>query len=214
MKEELIEYWKDSGIIKDKKLLDTFRAVPREYFIREDSKDSAYGDYPLPIGYEQTISQPTTIMIMSQALELKQNIKVLEIGAGSGYQAALIAKVIGNKGKVITTEIIPELADFAKNNLKKANICNVEVIHQDGSQGYEKEEPYQRIIVTAACPQIPPPLIEQLDDNGILVAPVGSLVYGQQMIKLKKKDNNITIKNLGNFVFVPLKGKYGYSKRN
>jgi len=214
MKEELIEYWKDSGIIKDKKLLDTFRAVPREYFIREDSKDSAYGDYPLPIGYEQTISQPTTIMIMSQALELKQNIKVLEIGAGSGYQAALIAKVIGNKGKVITTEIIPELADFAKNNLKKANICNVEVIHQDGSQGYEKEEPYQRIIVTAACPQIPPPLIEQLDDNGILVAPVGSLVYGQQMIKLKKKDNNITIKNLGNFVFVPLKGKYGYSKGN
>jgi len=210
MKEELIEYWKDSGIIKDKKLLDAFRAVPREYFVREDSKDSAYGDYPLAIGYEQTISQPTTIMIMSQALELKENIKVLEIGTGSGYQAVLIAKVIGTKGKVITTEIIPELVEFAKNNLKKANIDNVEVIRQDGSQGYKKEAPYQRIIITAACPQIPPPLIEQLDNKGILVAPVGSLVYGQQMIKLEKKDNDITIKNLGNFVFVPLKGKYGY----
>jgi protein-L-isoaspartate(D-aspartate) O-methyltransferase len=149
-------------------------------------------------------------MLMTQALELKEGQKVLEVGAGSGWQAAIIARIIGKNGKVITTEIIPELAEFAKNNIKKAKIKNVDVINYDGSQGYKKEAPYDRIIITAACPKIPPPIIEQLKTGGILVAPVGSLVFGQDMFKLRKTSSGIQTESLGCFVFVPLKGKYGY----
>ena len=117
---------------------------------------------------------------------------------------------MGKKGKVITTEIIPELAEFAKNNIKKAKINNVKVINYDGSQGYKKEAPYDRCIITAACPEIPPLIIEQLKEDGILVAPVGSLAFGQNMIKLKKTSSGTETESLGSFVFVPLKGKYGY----
>lgn len=207
MKNDLIEFWQSSGIIKDKKVIEAFKKIPRENFI---VSGEPYGDYPLPIGSGQTISQPTTIMIMTQAMELKPGLKVLEVGAGSGYQAALIGTIVGKKGKVITTEIIPELAIFAKNNLKKSKIGNVKVVHYDGSKGYEKEAPYDRIIVTAACPEIPKPLIDQLKENGIIVAPVGSLVFGQKMIKCIKKKGYLETVNLGDFVFVPLKGEYGY----
>lgn len=209
MKHHLIDYWESTRIIKDKKVIDAFDSVPREMFILDDYSDEAYGDYPLPIGHNQTISQPTTIMIMTQALELKYGQKVLEVGAGSGYQAAIIAKIIGEKGKVFTTEIIPELVEFARNNLKKCNIDNVEVIKADGSSGYKKQGPYDRIIVTAACPKIPDQLIEQLKENGIIIAPVGPL-YGQSMIKAIKKKGRLETVNLGFFIFVPLNGKHGY----
>jgi protein-L-isoaspartate(D-aspartate) O-methyltransferase len=210
MKERLISYWKEYSIINDEHLIEAFKSVPREKFVLEHFINEAYGDYPLPILSGQTISQPTTIMVMTQALELKPEEKVLEVGAGSGYQAALIARMIGSLGKVITTEVIPELAEFAKKNLKKAGIKNVEVMHYDGSQGYKKEAPFHKIIVTAACPKIPEPLVEQLKINGILVAPVGS-VYSQEMLKVKKlKNGKLDIQNLGEFVFVPLVGKYGY----
>jgi len=209
-KQRLIDYWRKSGTIKDEKLLKAFEEVPREIFIRNGFEEEAYGDYPLPIGSGQTISQPTTVMIMTRALELKEGQKVLEIGTGSGWQAAIIGKIVGKKGKVITTEIIPELAEFAKNNIKKAKINNVKVINYDGSQGYKKEAPYDRCIITAACPEIPPLIIEQLKEDGILVAPVGSLAFGQNMIKLKKTSSGTETESLGSFVFVPLKGKYGY----
>ena len=209
MKHKLIEHWQRLSIIKDKKVIDAFKKVPREYFIRDGYETEAYGDYPLPIGMGQTISQPTTVMIMTEALEVKKGQKILEVGAGSGYQAAILSKLVGKKGKIITTEFIPELAEFAAYNLKKAKIKNVEVIHYDGSQGYEKEMPYDRIIVTAACPGIPKPLIEQLKDQGIIIAPVGSF-FGQDMVKGVKKKGKLETENLGSFVFVPLKGKYGY----
>lgn len=206
-KTRLIEYWQNSGLIKDKRLVEAFKATPREKFIHNGYLGEAYGDYPLPIGYGQTISQPTTVMLMIQALELKKTDEVLEVGAGSGYCAAIISKLCK---KVITTEIIPELAEFAKNNIKKCNITNVEIIEYDGSQGYEKQAPYDKIMVTAACPSIPTTLIEQLKENGIILAPVGSFL-GQIMIKGIKKQGKLVTKNLGDFVFVPLKGKYGYS---
>lgn len=209
-KQQLIDYWKKSGTITDERLLKAFQEVPRELFITKGFEEQAYVDHPLPIGHKQTISQPTTVMLMTQALELKEGQKVLEIGAGSGWQAAIIGKIVGSKGKVITTEIIPELAKFAKGNIKKAKIKNVDVINYDGSQGYKKEAPFHRIIVTAACPKIPSPLIEQLDEDGILVAPVGSLVFGQDMVKLIKTKSGMKKESLGSFVFVPLKGKYGY----
>jgi protein-L-isoaspartate(D-aspartate) O-methyltransferase len=208
-KKRLIDYWQSSGIIKDKKIIGAFKAIPREKFIMDEHLSEAYGDYPLPIGRGQTISQPTTVMLMTEALELKEGDKVLEVGAGSGYQAAIISKIIGKKGKVITTEIIPELAEFADKNIKKLKIRNVKIINCDGSQGYKEEAPYDRIMVTAACPEIPKPLIQQLKENGIIIAPVGNLL-GQQMIKGIKKSGKLETKPLGYFMFVPLKGKYGY----
>jgi protein-L-isoaspartate(D-aspartate) O-methyltransferase len=205
--ENLINYWKSTGIVKDKNLLEAFRLVPRGQFIRKEYLPEVYTDHPLPIGSGQTISQPTTVMIMIQALDLRKTDKVLEIGAGSGWCAAIMSKLAK---KVITTEIIPELAEFAKNNIRKAAIKNVEVINCDGSHGYKKEAPYDKIMVTAACPEIPKPLIIQLKDSGILIAPVGSIYYGQNMIKLTKKTTGPEEENLGSFVFVPLKGKYGF----
>ena len=208
-KEDLARYWKRTGIIKDERLFKAFKKIPREKFIEKALLAEAYGDYPLPIGAGQTISQPTTVMIMTDALELKEGDKVLEVGAGSGYQAAIIAEVIGKKGKVITTEIIPKLAEFSRDNIEKSKIKNVKIIEGDGSQGYDKEAPYDRIIVTAACPSIPQPLVEQLKENGILLAPVGPY-FGQQMIRLRKKNGKISEESLGGFMFVPLKGKHGY----
>ncbi|MBL7055198.1 protein-L-isoaspartate(D-aspartate) O-methyltransferase [Candidatus Woesearchaeota archaeon] len=210
-KKRLIDYWQSSRIIKDKKVIEAFKAIPREKFIPQEQVKEAYGDYPLSIGKGQTSSQPTTVMLMTEALELKEGDKVLEIGAGSGYQAAIIAKIVGSKGKVITTEIIPELAEFAQKKIKKLKIKNVKIVNYDGSQGYKKQSPYDKIIVTAACPKVPPPLLEQLKGNGILVAPVGPVFLGQSMLRIRKIRNEFEEENLGSFAFVPLKGKYGYA---
>jgi protein-L-isoaspartate(D-aspartate) O-methyltransferase len=205
-KEELVKYWTNSEIITDRRLIKAFKAIPREEFILGESLNEAYGDYPLPILKGQTISQPTTVMIMINALDLKKTDRVLEVGAGSGYCAAIISKMVKF---VYTTEIISELAEFAANNIKRVEIKNIEVINYDGSQGYEKKAPYDKIMVTAACPKIPPPLIEQLKERGIIVAPVSQFL-GQKMIKGIKKDKELKTESLGDFVFVPLKGKYGY----
>jgi len=205
-KDALIDYWLKNKIITDQRLIKAFQEVKRENFITKEFINEAYGDYPLPIGHEQTISQPTTIMLMTEALELKSTDKVLEIGSGSGYQAVLISKLAK---KVVSIEIIKDLVLFAKENIKNGNIKNVEIIHGDGSNGYEKSAPYDKIIVTAACPKIPEALIEQLRDSGIIVAPVGPL-YGQVMVKARKIKNQLITEKLGDFMFVPLKGKYGY----
>ena len=141
-KESLTAYWQNSGLIKDKRLLEAFRKVPREKFIQKGFLEEAYGDYPLPIGEGQTISQPTTVMIMTQALELKPGNKVLEVGAGSGYQAAIIAKVVGSKGRVITTEIIPDLVKFAKANLKKALSTKI----KNNIYTMQADELYQKLV--------------------------------------------------------------------
>ena len=210
MKQSLINYWLKSKTITNKKVINAFKKIPRENFLPKTLKEYAYEDRPLPILKQQTISQPTTIMIMTQALEVKPGNKILEIGAGSGYQSALLSILVGKNGKIFTIEIIPELVKFTKNNLKKLRTINIEVIQGDGSKGYKKQAPYDRIIITAACPQIPKPLIEQLKINGILVAPIGN-IYSQKMLKIIKKKNKIITKDLGDFVFVPLKGKYGFN---
>ncbi len=207
-KEELIEKWKKEGIVKDERLINAFRKIKRENFILKKDISHAYSDYPLQILGSQTISQPTTIMTMLEALELKETDKVLEIGAGSGYNAALIASVC-SRGFVYSTEIVEELIPFAKKNLKKEKIANVEVIHTDGSFGLREKSPFDRIISTCACPEIPEPWIDQLKSNGIIVAPVGP-VHAQEMIQLRKIKGKIEMKTLGNFMFVPLKGRYGY----
>ena len=163
----------------------------------------------MPIPGGATISQPTTVLMMTQALEVKPGQKILEVGTGSGYQAAILSKLVGTKGKIITTEIVKQLEDYARSNLRKANIKNVIIIHTDGSQGYEQEAPYDRIIVTAACPHVPEPLVAQLKEQGILIAPVGSR-HSQELLKIKKSKGKLTTENLGSFMFVPLKGKFGF----
>lgn len=203
-KESLIKELIAGGYLKSKAVIEAFRKVSREDFILEEHLDEAYGNYPLPIGEGQTISQPLTVAFMTEALDVKKGQKILEIGAGSGYQAAILSEIV-NDGKVITIEINEKVFEFAKKNLN--NFKNVSVILGDGSMGYGKEAPYDRIIVTASAPSIPNALIEQLKKGGKLVIPVGN-----EMILLEKNDR-IKKTMLGYFSFVPLRGKFGHKDK-
>lgn len=193
-----------------KQVMDAFKKIAREKFVLENWQDKAYDDNALPIVAGQTISQPSTVLYMLDRLELKPGQKVLEIGAGSGYNAALIASIVGGKGQVISLEYFDEVARFAKKNINKAGIKNVRIIKRDGSKGYKNEAPYDRIIITAACPSIPSEMIEQLKPAGIIVAPVGSL-HSQRIVKIKKKDEIIEKEESElEYIFVPLRGEYGF----
>ena len=205
--QKLIEHLRLTGI-KDERVLQAILEIPRHLFIPKLMWNIAYADDALPLEHGQTISQPYTVAIMLEAIELKKGNKVLEVGTASGWNACLIAKII-DPGIIYTTEIIKELVEYSKNNIKKLNIKNIKVIHTDSSQGYSKEAPYDKIIVTCACKEIPLPLLKQLKNNGIIVAPVGSK-YSQQMIKITKQGKNLKKEYLGDFIFVPLKGKYGF----
>lgn len=205
--EELVELLKEEGI-KDKKVLEGILKIDRKLFAAKEYEKEAYGNYPLPIGKGQTISQPWTVAFMLEALELKKGDKVLEIGTGSGWNAALIGFIVGEKGKVISTEVHKELVEEARKNIKKVKLKNVEVIEWDGSKGYAKEAPFDKIICTAACPEIPGPWVTQLKEGGIIVAPVGR--YEQVMVKAKKVGGRLVQEGLGLFQFVPLKGEHGF----
>jgi len=208
-KNELVRYWKWRLQFKNKKIIDAFLNVPREDFVLEFSRPLAYWDNPLRIGHGQTISQPTTVATMLDELELenKKGFKVLEIGAGSGYNAALLGTIC-SKGRVYSVEIVPELVEFARRNLEKFAISNVEIIQGDGSLGYEKEAPYDRIVVTACAPEIPTPLIGQLKNKGIILMPVGSSKNSyQNMIKGVRNNGQLNEEDLGAYRFVPLVGK-------
>ena len=208
-KTELINFWKENLKFSEIELK-AFKEVNREDFVPENLKDRAYEDIPLPLLRGKTISQPTTIMMMTHALELNSGEKVFEVGTGSGYQSAIIAKIIGPKGKVITTDVVPELVSFAKQNLKKAGIKNVEIYEEDGSRGFAKQAPYDKIIITAASKEFPKPLLEQLKPEGIIVGPVGS-EHEQEMVRgIKDKKGKLGLEFLGPFLFSPLYGKYGF----
>jgi len=207
-KNELMNFWKENLEFNEMEL-NAFMAVNREDFVPKDVRHRAYEDIPLPLMRGKTISQPTTVMLMTHALELKPNEKVFEIGTGSGYQAAIIAKIVEAKGKVITTEIIPELINLAKQNLAKANIKNVEVHEDDGSKGMPKQV-FDKIIITAACKEFPKPLLEQLKPEGIIVGPVGNRNEQEMVRGVKDKNNKLELEFLGPFLFTPMYGKYGF----
>jgi protein-L-isoaspartate(D-aspartate) O-methyltransferase len=204
--EHLINHLVSVGVLKTPRIIEAFRKVHRHLFVRRDYLKYAYDDIPLPTYCGQTISQPYTVAIMTEALDPKPGEKILEIGAGSAWQAALIAYCVGEKGKVITVELEKTLVEFAKKNLKKLKIkLNIEVICADGKLGYPKEAPFDKCIITAACDRIPVPVIEQTKVGGRIVAPVNDF-FGQRMMVIDKiSEKEFKKKDLGSFVFVPLR---------
>lgn len=207
-RQKLILKLKNEGYIKSKNVELAFLKTPRENFINEMYLNSAYADNPLDIGYGQTISAPHMVAIICEKLNLKKGQKILEIGSGSGYNAAIISNIIGKNGKLFSIERIPSLADFAKSNLKKSKIENVEIILGDGSLGFSKEAPFDRIYLTCATPRIPQNLIKQLKDPGKLIAPVGNVFC--ILKSLEKINGKEIIESHGGCAFVPMIGKNGY----
>jgi protein-L-isoaspartate(D-aspartate) O-methyltransferase len=198
---ELIEHL--STEIKDERVLAAMRSIPRELFVPSESRHLAYEDRPLPIGCDQTISQPFIIALMTEALELTGKEKVLEVGTGSGYQAAILAKLARF---VITTERVPALAETARRVLDKLEYTNIEVHLAEETLGWQREAPYDAIMVTAAAPRVPPDLLAQLVIGGRLVIPVGSR-YIQELYKITRGKKKTAVKNLGGCRFVSLIGK-------
>jgi protein-L-isoaspartate(D-aspartate) O-methyltransferase len=196
--------------ITDPAVLAAFRQVPREKFIDSEYQKLAYIDAPLAIGEGQTISQPFTVAMMTQLLELQPTDKVLEIGTGSGYQAAILGEIVRD-GKVFTIERFASLAEKAEKGLKGVkglNYGNVKVVVGDGTRGLPEEALFDAIIVTAAAPEVPEPLIEQLKIGGRLVMPVGG-DWHQEMVRLTKTEEGVERENFGGYRFVPLVGEYG-----
>lgn len=210
-KQELIDYLVRYDYVKSERVKNAFLKVERENFVLKEYKTRAYNDCPLPILAGQTISAPSMIAIMLEALELKWGQKVLEVGAGSGYNAALLCEIVGDEN-VFTIERIPELVDFAKENLKKSGY-KAKVVLGDGTLGYQPEAPYDRIIVTAAAPKIPLPLISQTKIGGKIGIPIGSRHFYQDFIvATKTSQEKIEKKNLGGCAFVPLIGREGFGE--
>ena len=207
-RDKLIHNLIKENYIKSDKVKDAFQKVNREKFLPDFLKNRAYIDTPLEIGHGQTISAPHMVAIMCEALDIKKEQKILEIGEGSGYHAAIVAYLVGKKGHVYTVERIRELGNQARANLSKAGVINTTVEIGDGSEGLEKYQPYDRIYVTCAAHNVPSPLINQLKEYGKLLIPVGKLYCELKL--LEKKDNQIISKNLGGCVFVPLVGRHGF----
>jgi len=205
-REEMIKHQIKGRGIRDERVLSAISNVPREKFVLEGEKDNAYLDCPLSIGMGQTISQPFMVALMTQCLFLKGPETILEVGTGSGYQAAILSKL----AKIVyTIERFSLLADRAEKIFQELDIKNVTVIVGDGSKGLEKFAPYDGIIVTAGAPEIPKSLIDQLNEKGRIVIPVGNSFSQDLLLGIKEK-GKLKIKNYGGCVFVPLVGKYGW----
>jgi len=188
--------------INNAAVLDAMKTVPRHLFIPENYRDEAYNDYPLPIGYGQTISQPYIVAYMTEAVRPASNKKVLEIGTGSGYQAAILAEIVD---KVYTIEIVPELAKESAERLKNLGYENVICKFGDGYQGWSEHAPFDIIVVTAAPENIPQPLIDQLAEGGRLIIPVGAPGAVQELVLVIKKNGKTETRRLSFVRFVPFK---------
>ena len=205
----MAERLKGLGYIRSEQVFNAMLNVPRELFLPEDLKSHAYEDRPLPIGMNQTISAPHMVALMCELLELERDSKVLEVGAGSGYHACVIAEIVV-EGQVFSVEKIEKLSERARGNLEAVGCGRVTVMTADGTRGYEERAPYDRILVTAGAPDVPPPLIEQLKIGGRMVIPVGSR-YLQDLILIEKLgESEIERRNLGGCAFVPLIGEHGW----
>jgi protein-L-isoaspartate(D-aspartate) O-methyltransferase len=191
--------------ITSRRVLEAIYRVPRHLFLIADEWGEAYADRPLPIGNGQTISQPTIVAVMTEALELNGREKVLEIGTGSAYQSAVLAVLAGD---VFTIERFPHLADLARRRLQALGFHNVHVLTADGYLGWPMMAPFDRVIVTAAPPRLPPALVDQLVDGGIIVAPIGepdgAFSFGQSLIRGRKIEGALDVEDLCAVAFVPM----------
>ena len=215
----LVESLKRQGILRSPELIRALITVRREVFVPNRMMKNAYDDSPLPTLRGQTISAPHMVAIMNEELELREGQKVLEIGAGSGYHAAVCAEVVfpsgrGGPGHIYTVEYRPELAELARKNLELSGYSDrISVIQGDGSLGYPTEAPYDRILVTAAAPDIPEPIKDQLRIGGKMVIPIGPPYSIQKLFLVERiSEAKYRITTKGDVVFVPLIGKYAYSE--
>ncbi len=189
--------------VSDPAVLRAMQAVPRHKFVPPELIDQAYADHPLPIGYGQTISQPYIVALMTEKLNIGPGDKVLEVGTGSGYQAAVLAEITD---QVYSVEIIPQLAARAAKTLKETGYTTVQTLNADGYYGWEEHAPYDAIVVTAAPDHVPPPLIQQLKDGGRLVIPIGPPGGYQTLWQITKHGDKLETRNLGGVRFVPFTG--------
>lgn len=194
--------------IKNQRLLEAFYKIERHKFIPEELRSSAYADFPVPIGENQTISQPFIVALMTEALDLTGKEKVLEIGTGSGYQSAILAELAG---EVYSIERFESLGKRAQETLNSLGYTNIKIKIGDGTLGWPEESPFERIIITAASPRVPLPLTEQLKENGKMILPLGES-FGQVLTLVEKKKNKLESTQICGCVFVPLIGKFGYPK--
>jgi protein-L-isoaspartate(D-aspartate) O-methyltransferase len=207
-REAMVERQLEGRGITDRYILDAFREVPREQFIGRDYAHLAYGDHPLPIEAGQTISQPYIVALMIQAAAIKPGDIVLEIGAGSGYAAAVISRIAD---KVVGMERQHDLVDAARERLSRLGYDNVEIVEGDGTRGRPEEAPFDAILAAASGSHVPAPLVEQLAPGGRLVMPVGDPGWVQELIKVTKQEGGILRQeNLGGVRFVPLIGEEGW----
>ncbi len=209
-REAMVRRLEMQGIIRSPHVIEAMRKVPRHLFVPKTVRESAYYDTPLGIGSGQTISAPHMVGMMLEYLDLREGHVILEVGGGSGYHAALTGSIVGPKGRVYSVERIPSLAKRAKKNVEAAGLSGcVEVLVGDGSAGLPEHAPYDRIFITCAAPEIPPPLLEDLGDGGKLLIPLGSRYY-QDLLLVEREGERLKRSNLGGCVFVPLVGKYGF----
>jgi len=190
--------------ITDKRVLEAMTKIPRHRFVEESLRNKAYNDHPLPIGEGQTISQPYIVALMTEALKLKSTDRVLEIGTGSGYQAAVLAEIVK---EVYTIEIRERLRTQASKLLSELGYRNVKTKYADGYFGWEEYAPFDAIIITASVNHIPPPLIKQLKEGGRLIIPLGSTLYYQTLTLVTKKSGEPEVRQMGGVAFVPMTGE-------
>lgn len=207
--EEMILFLMSQGVLKSKRLIEAFRRTPRHLFVKETDAPLAYRDIPLQLIKEETISQPSTVALMLELLELKEGDHVMEIGAGSGWNAALISNCVGSKGEVYTLEIDRDLTKMAEANIAKLNLHNIHIINKDGSNGHEADAPYDKIIYTASTKAVPDSVLKQLKVGGLLIAPIGG-TFVQVLTLLRKTDEKkIESTPIGYFQFKPMYGVAG-----
>jgi protein-L-isoaspartate(D-aspartate) O-methyltransferase len=197
----------ESRGVRDQRVLDALRRVPRHLFLPAGSRGAAYEDHPVAIGHGQTISQPYIVAFMTELLELRGKERVLEIGTGCGYQTAILAELCA---AVFSMERIPELAERACETLRELGYSNVLVRTGDGSEGWPEKAPFDRILVTAAAPEVPAALLDQIGDNGLIVLPVGDIRGTQELVIARRVGSRVSIRESIGCRFVPLLGSGGF----